>query len=117
MTVNIGTITAGLHTVDRDEVIYGRGTNTISHTDTVALRRTPPKSTAQPLRTNVRFERGFAVSSEPGAPEKPVTVSIAVTVPPGVDTTAVKAYVAEACTQAAATAGEVGVTGDIHLGS
>lgn len=111
----IGNITVGLHTVDRDEVVYGRAANTVSHTDVVALRRTPPKSSAQPLRTNMRFERGFAISSEVGSPEKPVTVSIAVTVPPGVATADVKTYVAEACTQAAATVSELSITGDIHL--
>jgi len=112
---NIGSISVGLHTVDRDEVVYGRSTNTVSHTDVVALRRTPPKNPAQPLRTNVRFERGFAISSEAGTPEKPVTVSIAVTVPPGVATADVQTYVAEACTQAAVAVSELCVTGDIHL--
>lgn len=115
MAITIGSLNLGLHTVDRDETVYSRSGHTISHTDVVALRRTPAKTSTQPLRTNVRFERGFAVSSEAGTPEKPVTVSIAVTVPPGVTTADVTTYVTEALTQAAATAGSLAVTGDIHL--
>lgn len=111
----IGTISANLHTVDRDEVVYSRSGNTVSHTDVVALRRTMPASASKPLRTNVRFERGFAPTSGTEAGEKPVTVSIACTVPPGIDDTTTKAYIAEALTQAATMASELALSGDIHL--
>lgn len=111
----IGTITLGLHTVDRDEVIYGRSTNTVSHTDVVALRRTVPTKPVNPLRTNARFERGFPVVGATDGGEKPVTISIAATVPPGVDPAAVKTYIQEALTQSAVAMGDIAVTGDIHL--
>lgn len=113
---DIGTISLNLYSTDKDEVIYARGANNLSHTDLVALRRTIPKN-AQPLRTNLRFERGFSVVTPAGTVEKPVTVSIAVTAPSGTDATQVAAYIAEACTQGAATAATLGTTGDIHLGS
>lgn len=116
MATTIGAIAVNLHTVDRDEVVYSRTGHTVSHPDVVSLRRTEPGSGVnKPLRTNVRFSRGFPVGV--GLPEKEVTVSIAVTVPPGVTTADVKTYVAEALTESATVVGEVGVTGDIHLGS
>lgn len=113
----IGTIVANLHTVDRDEVVYARTGNTVSHTDNVALRRTPSTKPGQPLRTNVRFERGFPIAGAENGLEKSVTVSIAVTVPPGATTADVKTYVTEALTQAAFTAADMSVSGDIHLGA
>lgn len=111
----IGTITANLHTVDRDEVVYARTDNTVSHTDNVALRRTLSTKPGQPLRTNVRFERGFQIAGATNGLEKSVTVSIAVTVPPGASAVDVTNYVTEALTQAAATAASMSVSGDIHL--
>lgn len=111
----IGTIATNLHTVDRDEVVYARAGNTVSHIDNVALRRTLSTKPGQPLRTNVRFERGFSVAGTENGLEKSVTVSIAVTVPPGASTADVKTYVAEALTQAASTAADMSVSGDIHL--
>lgn len=110
---SIGSLVVNLHTVDRDETVYAAPTNTVSHIDTVALRRTMPKSTESPLRTNMRFERGFAAGT-PGL-EKPVTVSIAVTVAAGVDTSSVTSYVAECLTQSASSMGSLAVNGDIHL--
>lgn len=110
---SIGTIAVNLHTVDRDETVYAAPTNSVSHIDTVSLRRTMPKSTASPLRTNMRFERGFAVGAT--GLEKSVTVSIAVTAAAGVDTTDVTAYVAQCLTESASTMGAVAVNGDIHL--
>ena len=112
---SIGTITVNLHTVDRDEVKYSRAGHTVSHVDDVALRRTEPASASKPLRTNVRFERGFIPTNAAEVGEKPVTVSIACTVPPGIDDTATKAYIAEALTQAATMASELALSGDIHL--
>lgn len=112
----IGNLEVNLHTVSRDETIYARENNTVSHVDLVALRRTMPNNTSSPLRTNVRFERGFVVpGSTVGSGEKSVTVSIAITVPPGVDVDATRLYVAEACTEAAALAATISTTGDIHL--
>ena len=111
----IGTIVANLHTVDRDEVVYARTGNTVSHTDNIALRRTTSTKPGQPLRTNVRFERGFQIAGTVNGLEKSVTVSIAVTVPPGASAADVKHYVKEALTEAAATAADMSVSGDIHL--
>ena len=112
----IGNITLNLYTTDKDEVVYSREAHNLSHTDLVAFRRTLPKKD-QPLRTNLRFERGFPVVVASGTVEKPVTVSIAITAPAGVDATEVAAYITEACTQGAAAAGSLGTTGDIHLGT
>ena len=111
---SIGNREVNLHTVDRDETVYAGSTNTVSHVDQVSLRRTLPPTAIKPLRTNVRFERGFADAATVGL-EKPVTVSIAVTLPPGVDTAAAKAYVSDSLMQAAALTGEMAVSGDIHL--
>lgn len=110
---SIGTIAVNLHTVDRDETVYAASTNTVSHVDTVSLRRTLPKSSSSPLRTNMRFEQGFPVGAT--GLEKSVTVSIAVTAAAGVDTSAVTAYVTSCLTQSASTMGAVAVNGDIHL--
>lgn len=110
----IGTRSVDLHTVDRDETIYKEASHTVSHTSLVALRRTLPTKATNPTRTNVRFERGFPVTGEEGG-EEPVVVSIAVTVPPGVTTADVTTYVNAALTDAAAVAGSIAVTGDIHL--
>lgn len=110
----IGNRAVNLHTVDRDETVYTGSTNTVSHVDQVALRRTLPPAAGKPLRTNVRFERGFADSAKEGS-EKQVTVSIAVTLPPGVDTVAAKAYVSDSLVQAATLSGELSISGDIHL--
>jgi len=110
----IGNREVNLHTVDRDETVYAGSTNTVSHIDTVALRRTLPSQASKPLRTNVRFERGLP-ASDPGGTEKSVTVSIAVTVPPGVTAGDAKAYVSDSLVQAAALAGELSISGDIHL--
>lgn len=109
----IGTVSVNLHTVDRDETVYARTGNTVSHTDKVALRRTLPTQKSATMRTQVRFERGFPVDAT--SVEKPVTVSIAVTVAPGVDTATVKAYIVEALTEAAVASSELAVSGDIHL--
>lgn len=113
---SIGTLTVNLHTVDRDETVYAGATHTVSHVDTVALRRTLPPNPAKPLRTNMRFERGFApVAGSADLTEKPVTVSIAITVPSGVVLADVSDYVEEVLTQAAVSASSLAVTGDIHL--
>lgn len=111
----VGTIDVNLHTISKDETLYTRAGHSISHTDQVALRRTLPSNANQPMRANVRFERGFAVPGTAGAGEKSVTVSIAVTTPPGVDIALVRQYVQEACTESAVLAGTIGTTGDIHL--
>lgn len=112
----IGSKTVGLHSVDKDETVYAGSSNTVSHVDQVALRRTLPKARSNdPLRTQVRFEQGFPVSGSTDGLEKSVTVSIAVTVPPGISTTDAKSYVEQALEDAAATAANLAITGDIHL--
>lgn len=110
----IGDRTVNLFTVDRDETVYTGATHTVSHVDTVALRRTLAASAEKPLRTNMRFERGVSVPAEAGV-ERSVTVSIAVTVSPGVDVAVAKAYVKDTMLQAADTVDDLAVTGDIHL--
>lgn len=112
---SIGTLAVNLHVVDRDETVFVMPTHSVSHVDSVALRRTEPKSPTQPLRTQTRFERGFPVPAASGTSEKSVTVSIAVTVPPGVAAGDVKTYVQTSLTEAAALAGNLAVTGDIHI--
>lgn len=111
---SIGNRDVNLHTVDRDETVYAGTANTVSHIDTVALRRTLPSQAGKPLRTNVRFERGMPVA-DPVGTEKSVTVSIAVTVPPGVTAEDAKSYVSDSLVQAATLAGELAISGDIHL--
>lgn len=113
---SIGNISVNLHTVDRNDTVYARDGHTVSHVDTVALRRTPADGASKPLRTNVRFERGFSTpATATTGMEKSVTVSIAVTTPPGVDPVAVRSFVSEALTESATLAADVGTTGDIHL--
>lgn len=111
----IGSINVNLHVVDRDETVYVTENNTVSHTDKIALRRTEAKTPTQPLRTQVRFERGFPVTSASGTVEKAVTVSIAVAVPPGVTPNDVKTYVQTSLTEAAVLSGQLSISGDIHL--
>lgn len=109
----IGNREVNLDTVDRDETIYVGSSHSVSHKDTVALRRTRPTAAGKPLRTNVRFERGFPVGSE-GA-EHSVTVSIAVTLSPGITPADAETYVSDSLTQAATMAGKLAISGDIHL--
>lgn len=109
----IGTYTVTLMTVDRDETGYKTSAHTVSHTEKVDLRRTLPKSPENPLRTQVRWEKGFPVGGT--TVEKPASVSIAVVVPPGVVTADVQTWIASVLTQSATAAAGVGVTGDIHL--
>lgn len=111
----IGTLAVNLHVVDRDETVYVTPENSVSHVDKIALRRTEAKTPTQPLRTQVRFERGFPVAATSGTAEKPVTVSIAVAVPPGIAPADVKTYVTASLREAAELAGQLSVTGDIHL--
>lgn len=111
----IGTISVSLQTVDRDETVYKTAAHNVTHTDVVALRRTLPKQAGQsPVRTQLRAERGFP-SLVAGEAEKPVTVSIATTVPPSVNLTDVGTYIALILTQAAATVSAMAKDGDIHL--
>lgn len=114
---SIGNRTLNLFTVSPDAVRYAGPTNTISHKDVVDVRRELPSKAADPLRSNLRFERGFAVPTAEGVPsqERSVTVSVAVIVPPGVDTNAVKAFVNDTLVQAATVAGSIAVSGDVHL--
>lgn len=116
MPIKIGTIDLNRHTVTKDEVIYARAGNSVTHVDTVAARRTLGKPSAPELRTSLRFDRGFVPTNVNDTVEKPVTVSIAVTVRPGLSETAVKAYVVEALTQSAQTAADMAWTGDVYLG-
>lgn len=111
----IGTITVNLFTVDKDSVTYARAGHNVTHTDNVALNRTLPANPTKALRTNMRFERGFVPTNVNDVVEKPVTVSITCSAPPGIDQTAAKSYITEALTQAAAKVAEIAFSGDIHL--
>lgn len=111
----IGDRTVNLFTVDRDETVYTGPTHSVSHTDTVALRRTLPASPEKALRTNMRFERGVSVPGASPAMEKPVTVSIAVTVAPGVDEATAKTFIKDTLVQASDVADDLAISGDIHL--
>lgn len=115
MSTTIGTITVNLFSTDKDENVYITGQHTLSHTDNVTLKRTLPRNSTGALRTNLRFERGFPVTVNATSVEKPVTVSIAVTAPVGVNATSVHDYVMECLLQGASTAAGLGTTGDIHL--
>lgn len=115
MGKTIGTMAVSLHVVDRDETVYVTPENSVSHVDKIALRRTEAKTPAQPLRTQVRFERGFPTVAAAGTVEKSVTVSIAVAVPPGIAPADVKTYVTKSLIEASDLAGQLSVTGDIHL--
>jgi len=115
MSLAIGTIAVNLYLTDRDEAVYVTPDHTMSHTDSATLRRTLPKGSNGTLRANLRFERGFPVTTPAGTVEKPVTVSIATTAPVGATPADVLAYIALCCTQGASTAGSLGTTGDIHL--
>jgi hypothetical protein len=108
----IGAIAYNLHTVDRDETVYSTANHSVSHVDALALRRTLPSKSNLNMRTNARFEQGFAAGEEG---EKSVTVSIAVTVPPGIDLAAAKTYISGRLTDAADVAADLATTGDIHL--
>ena len=115
MSTTIGTITVNLFSTDKDETVYVTELHTLSHTDNVTLKRTLPRNSSGALRTNLRFERGFPVVVNAVPVEKPVTVSIAVTAPVGVDATAVHDFIAERLLQGSSTAAKLGTTGDIHL--
>lgn len=111
----IGTRTVNLFTVDKDSTTYAGPTHTVSHTDLVDLRRQLPATSDKPLRTNMRFERGFPVTIGGVTVEKPITISIAVTVPPGPVPDDVKSFATDTLTQAAAVMAELAISGDIHL--
>lgn len=115
MSITIGTITVNLFSTDKDETVYITEEHTLSHTDNVSLKRTLPRNSTGALRTNLRFERGFPVMVNAVPVEKPVTVSIAVTAPVGVNATSVHDYIAECLLQGSSTAAKLGTTGDIHL--
>ena len=110
----IGNITLNLDTVDRDETVYARATHTVSHRDTVALRRTQPSKSNPALRMQASFQRGIKVIGQDGI-EKNAIVTISTIVPVGVDVTAVTPFVSEALAQSATLMGTLAIKGDIHL--
>lgn len=110
----IGDRTVNLFTVDRDETAYTGATHSTSHRDTVTIRRTLPSSSEKPTGTSMTFQRGFASTVE-GKPEPFVTVKLSMTVPSGMSSTDAKAYVKDTLLQAADQAGELSISGDIHL--
>lgn len=116
MATNIGTISVNRYSVQKDEVSYARAAHSVSHTDLVTVRRTLGSAKNPALRSQVRFDRGFAPTNVNDTVEKIVTVSIAVTTHGGIDEAAAKAYVKEALTQSADTVAAVAWTGDVHLG-
>lgn len=113
----IGDRPVNLFTVKPDETTYIGAAHTVSHTDKVVLRRTLPEKKDARMRTNMLFERGFAVPEVGGAAqaESPVTVSIAVSLKPGVTPAEAKAYVSDTLLQAQASMAELAITGDIHI--
>lgn len=116
---SVGTITASLHTVDRNETVYARPGHSVSHNDLVSFKRVPnpPGNGLKQLRLSTRFARSFPVSGATDGLERDVLVTVSTTVPPGIDVSAVNDYIEECLTQGAGTIGTVATTGDIHLGS
>lgn len=116
--MQIGNILLNLHTVDRNKTTYASATNSVSHTDIVALSRSErARGSNDPLRTQVRFERGFVAGDPAAKQEKMVYITINASVYPGLDEASVKAYIADALTQSATTVSTLAVTGDIQLGN
>ena len=116
MAITIGSINLNLHTVDREEVVYTRTGNTVSHTDLVTLRRTPATNPAALLKTNILFQRGFETPSTANTGlEKEAKLSIAMSVPPGANVAQIKAWIEEGLAEAAQAAATLAVSGDIHL--
>lgn len=113
---SIGNIVLGLHTVDRNETVYATAAHNVNHTDTATLSRLERKRGSQdPLRTQLRFERGFVVGDPAAKKEVINKVTIACSVAPGTPEAEVKAYVALCLTQAAAAMSDMAITGDIQL--
>ena len=109
---SIGTLVLNVDTIDRDEVLYALSGDNVSHVDQVTLRR--QRSKGKPLRTNMRFSRGFP-STISGEGEQLVTVSFAMVVPPNVVVADVKSYIELLMAQSANTASALATTGDINL--
>lgn len=112
-----GNITVNKLTVDKDAVVYKRTAHTDAKPDTITLRRTLSSLNSKTgvrsaTRANARFERSFVVGTDLS---KPGTVSVATTVPPGVDPATWKAYVLECLTQAAVEMQDMSLDGDIYL--
>lgn len=114
---SIGNRTVSVYTMRPDAVTYAGPTNSVSHVDVIDAKRTLPTRSSDPLRSNLRFERGFPVATAEGAPaqEAPVVVSIAVSVAKGTTPANVKAFVNDSLIQAATVVGDLAITGDIHL--
>lgn len=113
----IGDRTVNLFTVKPDETVYVGPTHTVSHKDKVTLRRTLADNKSKTQRTNMLFERGFAIPDVAGVSqgESPVTVSIAVTLAPGVTPAEAKAYIKDTLVQAQDTMSGLAISGDIHI--
>lgn len=112
----IGNIVLNLHTVDRNETVYATAAHNVNHTDTATLSRLERKRGSQdPLRTQLRFERGFVVGDPAAKKESINRVTIACSVVPGTSDTETRAFVAACLTQAANVMADMAVTGDIQL--
>lgn len=104
--------TFNMYATSSNEVVYATDSHTVSHTDTLAVRRTLPKVrkvgasvTTTPLRVNHLFVESIG--------EYDCIVSITTTVPVGVDTDAAKAFVSTSLADFASTVADRSVTGDI----
>lgn len=114
---NIGDRPVNLFKVQADETVYVGPTHSVSHIDRVTLRRTLSDKKDARQRTNMLFERGFALPEVGGVAqgESPVQVSIAVTLKPGVTPDEAKAYVKDTLTQAQDVMADLAISGDIHI--
>ena len=116
MAIELGTIVLNRYAVQKDDVTYARAGHSVTHIDTVAARRTLGTTKQPAQRTSLRFDRGFVPSNPNDTVEKPVTLTIAATVPPGLVEADVKAYITEALTQSASAMASMAWTGDVYLG-
>lgn len=113
---SIGKIVLNLHTVDRNETVYATAAHNVNHTDTATLSRLERKRGSQdPLRTQLRFERGFVVGDPAVKKEAVNKLTIACSVVPGTSESETKAYIAACLTQAATAMSDMAITGDIQL--
>lgn len=113
-----GTLAASLLSNKSDENVYILPDHSVSLVNLVTLRRRLPKVTGKgvtaetsPLAYAVRRDRSFAA----GDVQKVCTVTVNTVVHPGVDTTAVKAWVAAEIALIASEVAKGVVTGDIYL--
>lgn len=115
----IGTATLSKHTIATDSVVYAYAGNNVSNKDTVALRRELPRRASggktTPLRTNVLRVRDFDVTTEGLVQKVPVTISVSITVPVGVDPAAATTFLNSELTDLKPVISALAVSGDVYL--